>query len=147
MSTEVSMGDTALSTARRCQRTAEQLLLPDDAKSAWCVVLRKGIWPPSYATDEDTLRDKIARGHRVLATVAAAARPDAVSPEAHAVWDRQGVPSDEAFITGMYSYLGLGANIRVAVDVPYSSRVSRKSLARMLRRAEREACVAPIQQA
>jgi hypothetical protein len=35
----------------------------------WCVVTRKGLWPPSFNLDESKLRSKLGRGHRVVLTV------------------------------------------------------------------------------
>ena len=74
-----------LAEAERCRREAhatveKNLALYSDLvgqPSGWCVVTEKGLWSRQFHTmaDEDRLREKIEKGHRVVLTVGLVANP------------------------------------------------------------------------
>lgn len=66
-------GDYAIAEAQKCAR---MMLEQTGQRPTWCVVTRKGFWPPSYffAGDEEMLRAKMNRGHEVVLAFAVSRR-------------------------------------------------------------------------
>ncbi len=83
-----------LAEAERCQREARAKVENNSVlysellsqPSGWCVVTEKHPWSRRFHTmlDEDLLRERIERGHRVVLTVGLVANPNvALSPSNH----------------------------------------------------------------
>lgn len=66
-------GNVAIAEAQKCGR---MLTEKTGAKAIWCIVTKKGFWPPSYyfAGDEAELREDLNRGYRVLLVFAVSRR-------------------------------------------------------------------------
>jgi hypothetical protein len=91
---EVSVAVAVINEAERCSREARAIIARDPKRyaalvgqpSGWCVVTEKGFWRRSFHAqqEESLLRERLAKGHRVILTIGIIADPRVpVTPENH----------------------------------------------------------------